>query len=75
MKTTQVKSSQIKEYTYNSDTHELDVTFHNGGTYRYHGVKPDAHEAFSSADSFGKHLNQRIKPNHRCEKLTGSNGK
>lgn len=64
-----MNSSTIKAIQYDEKTRTMDVTFKSGGTYRYHGVDPEHHDAFRKAESLGSHLHKHIKPNHRAEKL------
>ena len=64
-----MSSSTIKDIKYDPAKKELEVTFHSGGTYRYHGVEPEAHEAFKSADSLGSHFHANIKTKYKTVKL------
>lgn len=56
-------SSQVKKFGYDEPKHDLHVHFVSGGHYVYEDVSPEEFEAFSSAPSHGRHLNQEIKPN------------
>jgi hypothetical protein len=61
---TEVKSSTISHVGYDSDTKDLTVTFHHGGTYLYKGVTPEEHEALINAPSVGKHFHANIRPKY-----------
>jgi KTSC domain-containing protein len=64
-----LQSSNLKHYTYDDKAHHLDITFHSGKTYRYHGVTPQKLKAFQDAPSKGSHLAKVLIPGHRSEKL------
>lgn len=49
-----VHSSNIKSMGFDESTHTLDVTFRNGGVYRYLGVNPQTYTAVLTAKSIGK---------------------
>lgn len=55
-------SSQVRQYAYDEDKHDLYIHFHGGGHYVYHHVTAEDYEEFHSAPSHGKHLNSVIKP-------------
>jgi hypothetical protein len=59
---TPVTSSLLKAVGYDAEKQELHVHFNKGGEYIYHDVPKEAHEAFVSAPSHGKHFLSVIKP-------------
>ncbi len=64
-------SSQIKSVGHDPATHTLEVEFHNGGVYHYHGVDEEAHQAMMGAESIGSHFHKNIKNKHVCTKREG----
>lgn len=69
MTPTPLQSSNLKHYLYHEKKQYLDITFHSGLTYRYHGVTPQKLKAFQDAPSKGSHLAKVLIPGHRAEKL------
>ena len=55
-----VESSNIAAIGYKDGV--LSVEFKSGATYDYHGVSPDLHAQFMSADSHGRFFSQHIRP-------------
>lgn len=55
-----VKSSNIKSVAYDQATGSMDVRFHSGGVYRYHGVPPATHTKLMTAKSKGGFLDRGI---------------
>lgn len=62
-------SSHIVRSRYNSMDRALDVEFQNGSIYRYHGVPPGEHQAFTSAHSQGEYHSRFIKDYYHCEQV------
>jgi len=58
----EVVSSNIQSVLYHEEDRNLDVTFRNGGRYRYHGVDPSLYQAFLGSPSKGVFLRQHIRP-------------
>jgi len=56
-----IKSSNILESIYDSNSKELTLTFKNGRRYKYTGVMKEIYSGFEKADSNGKYFNQYIK--------------
>lgn len=56
-----VTSSNIAAIGHDPDNNILHVQFKNGGTYAYHGVSAEEHDALVDADSVGSHFHQHIK--------------
>ena len=54
-------STVIRCFDYRPDVRELDVTFTTGRRYVFHGVPPEAAEAFRAARIKGRHFNSRIR--------------
>jgi hypothetical protein len=53
-------SSAIASLGHDVPTRTLEVTYHNGGTYRYAGVSHQEHLSILAAPSKGKALNSLI---------------
>lgn len=66
---TPVSSSNIHTIGYDPDRKELHVAFKGSGSYIYHGVSPEQHQALMEADSKGKHLNKFIAGKHKHMKV------
>jgi hypothetical protein len=62
-------SSNVHAVAYDAATRALDVTYHDGGTYRYADVPAAKHAALLVAKSHGSYLHQQVKGKHRCGKL------
>lgn len=65
----QVGSSAIRVIGYAPERRLLEVEFHSGRVYRYHGVPPAVHRRFLAAESKGRFFNFEIKPGYRCERV------
>lgn len=61
--------SNVIAHEYDPQKLELDVTFHGGRKYRYHGVLPSQFEAFGNAESRGAYLHKHIIGIHKVQKL------
>ncbi len=56
-----VESSNMKRVRYNHDERTMDIQFHGGAIYRYHGVSVDHHADLMGASSHGEHFASNIK--------------
>jgi hypothetical protein len=63
------KSSNLLVSEYDQTNKDLTITFKNGGQYKYIDVSPTDYMRFELADSQGKVLNSKIKPNYKFENL------
>lgn len=64
-----VKSSNIKSATYNTETSLLTIMFNNGSIYEYEGVPWELFTKFRMADSQGAFLNANIKNKYSFKKF------
>ena len=64
-----VDSSNVAEVGYDEDAMVLEVEFHGGKVYQYHGVPVDVHREMMASGSVGRFLNTRIKGQYRCERV------
>lgn len=69
-KHSELKSSNIKSTAYDPATAELEVTFTNGGTYRYANVAAHHYETLMTHDSPGSYFHQRIRSSHAVKKVS-----
>jgi KTSC domain len=60
-----IQSKMLSHVGYDEATKELHITFGKGGSYVYHDVPKEAHEAFMAAESKGKHYLGHIKNNFK----------
>jgi hypothetical protein len=63
-----IKSSNLKEATYNTETEDLTVTFNNDSIYVYNKVPWNTFTKFRLAESQGKHFNENIAKSHKYTK-------
>jgi hypothetical protein len=63
-------SSNVAEFSYDPLRHQLDVTFHNGQTYRYIEVPVQVYEALYIAPSKGKFLASQVKGRFAYQRVT-----
>lgn len=61
MNRTPVSSSNIASIGYDSRTQTLEVEFHNGSVYQYHGVPSSIYQGLMGAPSHGSYLDAYIK--------------
>lgn len=54
-------SSNIESLGYCPDTQRLRIKFKSGGQYTYADVPQEAYDAFSQAESIGKHFHSNIR--------------
>jgi len=68
----EVKSSNVSLVGYEDKSGTLRIMFKGkfNGAYDYNNVTPDEYDDLMKSESIGKHLNQKIKPNHRCDKIS-----
>ena len=64
-----IKSSNIKSTSYNTETSLLTIVFNNGSIYEYSDVPWELFTKFRMADSQGAFLNSNIKPKYTFKKL------
>lgn len=56
-----VSSSNIASIGYDARTQTLEVEFHSGSVYQYHGVPPSLYQGLMGAPSHGEYLDAYIK--------------
>lgn len=56
-----VSSSNIREVGYDVLNRVLEISFHSGGVYQYHGVPKHHYTGLMSASSKGRYFAQHIK--------------
>lgn len=61
--------SHITDHKYDPETRTLDITFRNGGTYRYADVPNDVYSDFTKAASQGRFHHKYIVGRHSYTKL------
>lgn len=54
------RRSNVTDHSYNPETKELSVTFHNGRTYTYLDIPKDLADGFENTSSRGKILHENI---------------
>ena len=62
-------SSVIESVKYRGKTQNLNITFHNGKTYRYFDVPKAVYEHLLADDSKGAYFNEVIKPHFDYEEV------
>lgn len=62
-------SAQITELKYDTELHDLTVTFKNGDKWKYHEVSKLKFAALVVADSIGSYFAKNIRPDHYGEKI------
>lgn len=67
----EIKSTNIKLATYNTETGLLTIVFTNGSIYEYEGVSWELFTKFRMSDSQGAFLNANIKNKHTHKKVNG----
>lgn len=65
-----IKSSNIKSATYDTETSLLTVVFNNGSIYEYADVPWELFTKFRMSDSQGSFLNSKIKNAHQYKKIS-----
>jgi hypothetical protein len=66
----EIKSSNLKGATYNTESEELTVTFNNGSIYIYDKVPWSTFTKFRMAESQGKFFNESVAKNHKYRKAS-----
>lgn len=61
---THFHSSNVKSAVYSGDTHELTITFKNGGSYSYAKVTPSQWHGLQKAKSKGHYVFAHIQSAH-----------
>lgn len=64
-----VQSSTLRSAGYNEENGDMHVTFKDGGSYIYHDVPPEVHQAFMMAGSKGNFLHHQVKNRFEFTKL------
>ncbi len=65
-----IKSTNIKSATYNTETSLLTIVFNNGSIYEYESVPWELFTKFRMSDSQGAFLNANIKPKYSFKKVS-----
>lgn len=64
-----LKSSNLESCAYDAESETLEVSFKNGGKYRYAGVPAEVYAQLTAASSPGGFFAGRIKDTYRAIKL------
>ena len=64
-----VSSSNLPRVCYDTSTLTLDISFRNGGLYRYSSVPAHIHAGLMSASSHGEYFHQHIKDKYPCRRI------
>jgi len=64
-----VSSSDINSVGYDSESHTLEIEFHNGDVYQYFDVPQSTYDALMHASSHGSYFHRYIKDRHRWVKI------
>lgn len=65
-----INSSNIKSVGYDSQVQALEVEFHSGDIYQYHGVPSNVYEGLMRASSHGSYFHQHIKGNYKSTQIS-----
>jgi hypothetical protein len=65
-----VESSDLRAVGYDELTSLLEVRFHDGRVYHYHGVPLHVFHALLEAPSKGRHFNAEIRRKYRAVRVT-----
>jgi len=65
-----IKSTNIKSATYNTETSLLTIVFNNGSIYEYADVPWELFTKFRMSDSQGAFLNANIKTKYTFKKVS-----
>lgn len=65
----EIKSSNLKSASYNTETEDLTITFNNGAIYVYNKVPWALFTKFRLSDSQGKFFNSNISKNYKYSKV------
>ena len=66
-----VRSSNVRSVGYSEAERVLEVSFHNGGLYRYNNVPADVHAALMTSPSKGSFLARFIKDRYPYRRISG----
>lgn len=64
-----IKSSNLKSASYNTESKILTVTFNNGSIYEYYDVPWTIFTKFRMSESQGKHFNTSISKSYKYKKI------
>ena len=64
-----MKSSNVASVGYDPAGRQLEVTFHDGANYRYHGVPPSVHDGLLKAPSAGGFVAGKLRGKFRAERV------
>lgn len=64
-----VSSSNLSSVGYDPQSRTLEVAFHGGGVYQYHGVPPSVHQGLMTAASKGSYLAHHIKGHYAYRRV------
>ena len=59
-----VSSTAVRSVGYDEDRHELEIEYAEGGVYRYSLVPRRVYEQLLAAESIGRYVTRRVKPNY-----------
>ena len=65
-----IKSTNIRSASYNTESKLLTVVFNNGSIYEYSDVSWELFTKFRMSDSQGAFLNSKIKNTHAYKKVS-----
>jgi hypothetical protein len=65
----EIKSSNLKSASYDTETAHLTIVFNNGSIYEYENVPWELFTKFRMSESQGKFLNQKIKGTYSYTKV------
>lgn len=66
----EIKSSNLKGASYNTETETLSVTFNNGAIYEYYKFPWEKFAKFRISESQGKFLNSDINGKYEFKKIS-----
>jgi hypothetical protein len=69
MKRDPVDSSSVAEAGYDGERRVMEVLFRSGGLYRYLDVPAAIWAGFEAAESKGRFVNLRVKPDFDCVRV------
>ena len=64
-----VSSSNIATVGYDQKSSTLEIAFHSGGVYQYHGVPQDIYTGFIGAASHGSYFHDHIRSVYPYKKV------
>jgi len=69
MERTPVQSNHMVSVGYDTGARKLQIEFHNGQVYEYHGVPEYFHKTLMDADSHGEFFHKNVKPHFKARKI------